>query len=126
MNEHQMRAGLVQLHTEMVERLGRQPSIGSTIFIHQIDRVSLNLYLESGFECVSVWSETVEGCLDRAFDIIRKLPTPEVRAVNSYIEMLAKAIDHAKDNNISDEFVDPARVAIKAMTDNLLTLQVKP
>lgn len=124
MNTQQIADRLIELHTAMVEKLGRQPTIDSLMFVGHRGKASINLYCNDNYEPDNVTGDTFEECFEKAFALVADLPTPESRATKTYINMLAKAVDHAKDNNIPEEYVSPARVAIKAMTDNLLTSQV--
>ena len=55
--------------------------------------------------------------------IIDALPDPETKAMNEFVEMAAATVDFGHASGIPDKFVDPFRVSLKAMTDNLLTVQ---
>jgi hypothetical protein len=124
MNTQQIADRLIELHKAMVEKLGRQPTIDPLMFVSQRGKASISLYCGEGYDADAVYGDSFEECFEKAFARVAELPTPEARAVNEYISLLAKAVDHAKENNLPDEYVVLPRVAIQAMTENLITSQV--
>ena len=63
---------------------------------------------------------TPEAALDAARSCIDALPDPDTKVMRTYLGKLADAADYATEHSIADEFVDPVRLTLKAMSDNLL------
>lgn len=122
--EKQIAELLIELHKALVDKLGSQPKISPMLTISSSGRCTINIYDSESYNSESIYDESINGCIEKAMAFVADMPTQEARAMNDYLAMLAKAVDHAKANNLPDEYIDPARVAIQAMTDNLLTSQV--
>jgi len=67
--------------------------------------------------------ETPDVALDTADAIIAALPDPEIAKLHAHMARVADCIDKAHADGIADEYVTPLRVTVKAMSDNLLTVQ---
>lgn len=70
----------------------------------------------------TIIEDTPEAAIDAAFEIIASFPPPEVTMLNAFMANLADCIDKAHADGIDDEYIKPLRLAIKAMSDNLLTM----
>lgn len=122
MNEQQIAARLVELSAALVAKLDAQPWVGPDATISSSGRVRIGLYAKSCSDDPQfARGDTFEECFEAAFAIVADMPTPENKALHHHMKLLADVVDHGVANIIPDEYVDPARVTIKAMTDNLLT-----
>jgi hypothetical protein len=126
MNEQQIAARLVELHAALVAKLGKQPWMTPYLYIEGSGRIRISIHTaDVSADCQTARGTTFAECFDAAFAIVANMPTPETAALHRHMKMLADVVDHGMANNIADEYVDPARVTIKAMTDNLLPVQIR-
>ena len=126
MNEQQIAAHLVELHAALVAKLGAQPWLEPYVTIYGSGKIHIPIHMANiETKGQSARGTTLEECLDAAFAIVANMPTPETAALHRHMKLLADVVDHGTANNIPDEYVDPARVTIKAMTGNLLPAQIR-
>lgn len=129
MNIEQIQADLSAMVTEMTAKGVKLPraelclrgneSPNATLWGDLAQRALRGEYLQI------INGDTATDALVNAHAFIAALPDPETLVLRTYLGKLADAVDYGHENGIAAEYVDPVRITQKAMSDNLLTADVK-
>lgn len=125
MTTEQIQAALAELVTAMMGKGVVTP--GAQLWIKAHDAMTVHLKSADKSLCgrdykfISADTDTEALALARAY--IDAMPSPEQAAITRHMGLLAAVVEHGREHNLPDEYVVPAQVALRAMTDNLLTVQ---
>lgn len=78
---------------------------------HSLDR--------TGYEFIR--ASTPEEALANADEFISKLPTADETRINQFMGALASVIDLGNQNGVDVEFINPLKVTMKKLSENVIT-----
>ena len=124
MNVSEITARLYAIGAAILEKTGEKPWLTPSMIIKD-DACRITLYRDFGngksYTIGTAKGDTPEAALDEADRIIAAMPDLDTAKLHSHMARLADCVDKAHADGIADEYVQPIRTTIKAMTDNLLT-----
>ena len=103
-----VRSGSPKYQVDLWVKDGEGPQIGS---------MGIADYLET------FTAETPEDVFAAAMKRVADQPDPETAALHSYMRKLGKVADQGRAAGVPDEYINPVSLTIKAMSENLLTVQ---
>jgi len=123
MNVSEITARLYAIGAAILEKTGEKPWLTPSMIIKD-DACRITLYRDFGngksYTIGTAKGDTPEAALDDADRIIAALPDPETTKLHSHMARLAECVDKARDDGIADEYVQPIRMTVAAITANLL------
>jgi len=122
-NVAEISARLYAIGAAILDKTGETPWIAPTLKIAD-GKCSVDLYREYGngndYIIGTATGVTVNGALDDAERIIAALPRLDDAKLHRHMARLADCVDQARDDGIADEYVQPLRITVAAMSENLL------
>ena len=124
MNVAEISARLYAIDAAILDKTGETPWIPLTLKIAD-GKCSVDLFKAYGngpadYMIGTAKGTTPDAALVDADRIIAALPDPDTAKLHRHMERVADCIDKAHADGIADEYVTPLRVAVSAMSDNLL------
>jgi len=129
MNVTEITARLYAIGAAILEKTGETPWIAPALKI-QDDVCRVFLYkglCNAGITdpIGTATGATPEDALDDADRIIAALPDIATTNLHRHLARIAYCVDKARDDGIADEYVQPLRMTVAAITANLLPPPVK-
>jgi len=125
MDVSKISARLYAINDALITRTGKRGTYGGLDLRIKDDGCEVGLHTEyaipGGWNHGTAKGDTPEAALDEADRIIAAMPDLDTAKLHSHMARLADCVDKAHADGIADEYVQPIRTTIKAMTDNLLT-----
>jgi len=124
MNVAEISARLYAIDAAILDKTGETPWIAPTLKIAD-GKCSVDLFKAYGngpadYMIGTAKGTTPDAALVDADRIIAALPRLDDAKLHRHMERVADCIDKAHADGIADEYVTPLRVAVSAMSDNLL------
>jgi len=123
MNVSEITARLYAIGAAILDKTGEKPWIAPALSIKD-DACSITLYRDFGngkaYTIGTAMGDTPEATFADADRIIAAMPDPETAKLHRHMARLADCVDKARDDGIADEYVQPIRMTVAAITANLL------
>lgn len=128
-NEKDLNARLVKLHTDLAGKLDGQPYFepslhlypGGTIHCRVYDRATYNGGTGEALKVCR--GETFNEVLSQAEAFVASMPTPEIKARHDWHRKLGNVIDEGHALALPDDVMAPIRAGSQAMAKNLLAAE---
>tara|TARA_R110002153_G_scaffold16756_2_gene58921 strand:- start:159 stop:539 length:381 start_codon:yes stop_codon:yes gene_type:complete len=115
-------AALVDIHTNLVEKLGGQPCMGPDMQCDQSGKWTVSLW-DASCEIINLAiGDNPTDAIKAALAFIAGMVSKEEQRVIDWQKDVAKVIDDGHDLNLPDNVMAPLRASSQAMTENLLTV----
>ena len=123
MNVSEITARLYAIGAAILDKTGEKPWLAPSMTIKD-DACRITLYRDFGSGKAdtigTARGDTPEAALDEADRIIAAMPDLGAAKLHQHMVRLADCVDKARDDGIADEYVQPIRMTVAAITANLL------
>tara|TARA_R110000851_G_scaffold37835_1_gene97391 strand:+ start:280 stop:663 length:384 start_codon:yes stop_codon:yes gene_type:complete len=117
-------AALVDIHTQLADKLGGQPKVAPSLDVFQSGSWRIALYGPHNYSVISsISSDNPTDTIKQALDFIAGMVSKEEQRVIDWQKDVAKVIDDGYDLNFPENVLRGLRASSQAMTENLLTVQ---
>jgi len=124
MNVTEITARLYAINDALITRTGKRVTWGGLDLRIKDDGCEVRLHTEyttaPGWDHGTARGDTPEAALDEADRIIAAMPDLDAAKLHQHMVRLADCADKARDDGIADEYVQPIRMTVAAITANLL------
>jgi hypothetical protein len=128
MNIAEITTRLYAIGAAILEKTGETPFIAPAVKIADgectVDLMKAYTFGNRDYIIGTAKGDTPEAALDNADMIIATLPSIETAKLHQHMARVADCIDKAHADGIAAEYVNPLRLTVKAMSDNLLAAPV--